>query len=130
MNHINNGIHKHGLNIFNNSKKIIAPSDTGQYNFTVQNITKKNIKIDVFLEDINISKINMKYRLKQDGKYVIGNENIWENIEKIKLLQVDLNKNQLTVYTLDWKWEDSQEDTNIGINEAAKYTLQITVKGY
>lgn len=120
------------LDIFKNprydNKKIIAPSDTGKYDFFVENVAKKDIKINILLEDINPYKLNMKYRLKQEEKYVIGNENTWESIESMKLKEIKLSEKQIILYTLEWKLEDIPSDKIV--NKIADYSLQITINGY
>lgn len=120
------------LDIFENprydNKKIIAPSDTGKYKFFVENVTRKDIRISILLEDINPYKLNMKYRLKQEEKYIIGNENTWESIENIKINEIKFSQEQVMLYTLEWKLEDIAYDKLA--NKTTDYTLQITIKGY
>lgn len=70
--------------------------------------------------------INLKYRLKRNGKYIIGNDHSWVDVEELKTSYSELSGNSTDVYSLDWKWfDDDANDTVIGENMTSEYKLNI-----
>lgn len=119
------------LSIFNNYyyeyKPIIAPGVSGTYNFTVENISNNSCIYNLQFEEDNYYNINMVYKLKLNGKYISEDENMWLKINDIKIQDELLNGNKKNIYTLEWKWQDSENDTQIGITEGANYKLKVAV---
>ena len=79
------------------------------------------------MEDKNDKNINIKYRLKMNNTYIIGDENNWVSIEKMKLDNIYGLKDSKTIYALEWKWEDSDNDTQIAKEGLATYTVYIDI---
>jgi len=114
-------------NEYFNNNSIIAPGVSGKYNFTVENTSDSKFEYDlVFLEE-NPYKINMVYKLKVNGKYVVGNETEWVSYEKMNRAKVMLNATNTDLYTIEWKWEDAPNDTEIGQTEGANYKMNIRI---
>ena len=68
------------------------------------------------------------YRLKENGKYIIGGTN-WEYYDKIQLKDISLSANESDKYELEWMWvsEDNEADTNIGLMHGVDYNLTFKV---
>lgn len=119
------------LRIFNNYyfnyKPVIAPGVNGLYNFTIENISNSSCLYNVHFEEENKYNINMVYKLKLNGKYILGNENTWLELKELKLSDELLNGNTRNVYTLEWKWKDSDNDTQVGKNVEASYKINVIV---
>lgn len=126
-----NWVHETKLNIFNNEQynydKMIAPGSAGTYNFVIRGMNDAiNFKYKIEFEDSFSEKINMKFRLKQDGKYLEKNGEEWVDLSQINVYDLPLNGLDEHYYTLEWKWIDSEDDTQSGIN-GDYYTLLINI---
>lgn len=123
--HLNNK-----LKIFENpvydGESIIAPLSSNTYKFIIKNATGYVVdyKLD-FLEE-NQYNINMKYRLRKNGYYVAGNEEEWVSYEKLSVVFENISKGNVDNYELDWKWFESDNDTQIGAVDA-NYILTISI---
>lgn len=120
------------LNIFSNPayefKSIIAPLSSNVYQFVVRNSNDFPIQYELIVEEENEYNINMKYKLKKDGYYIIGDSDNWVTYEELKLYNNELMENSKNVYQLEWKWFESSNDTYIG--EVGKdYKLKISFDG-
>ncbi len=116
------------LNIFTRSiynvDGIIAPESENTYEFIVKNSTAYNIKYDIKFNETNLYDINMKYKLKKNGVYIIDHYvSASELIVSDQLLSTDSKD----TYHLEWKWISSSNDMSIGTNPNASYGLQIEV---
>ena len=73
--------------------------------------------------------INLKYRLKRNNTYVIGNDNTWVSANELKTEFNNINANASDNYSLDWQWvyDDGKdnEDTVVGENMTSNYKLNI-----
>ena len=111
--------------------KKIAPGVSGTYEFDVINNMNSNVEYKINTSNTNSSNINLKYRLKRDNEYVIGNESTWVSISGLNLTNVLLNSKSTHSYILEWKWpyEDGIDniDTQIGKDGNSKYELNISV---
>ncbi len=126
------------LRIFENPayqyQSIIAPGSSNSYNFIIRNNNKFDVVIDINMGEINKYNIPLKFRLKENGSYIIGNSDYWVSIEELNLKNIKLNTKQYNTYILDWKWEFSEsderdkEDTQIGFNATENYELFINIK--
>lgn len=119
------------LNIFCNpefgEKKMIAPQSYSTYNFKIENVTNNNIKYNISMEEINRFNINMKYKLKLDNIYIIGNKDEWVDAEKLNINDVIVTADSRNIYTLEWYWADAENDTDIGKAVYAEYKLNINI---
>lgn len=120
------------LNIFTNPayefKNIIAPLSTNVYQFIVRNNNDFNLNYSIVMDEVNEYGVNMKYRLKLDGRYVKGDSDNWVYYDELKLYDLKLASNSKNVYQLEWKWFESDNDTLIGSIDA-DYTLKIAFDG-
>ncbi|MBP3502078.1 MAG: hypothetical protein J6K42_01145 [Clostridia bacterium] len=118
----NLGIFKN--NYFGGENKI-APGISGNYEFKVENKCEYNMKYILRFEVQNESFVNLKYKIKRNGQYLNDD---YQYIEEIKLQENVIKYFGTDVYTIEWKWVDSENDTQIGENaENVKYNLKIAV---
>ena len=125
------------LNIFTNTTYYvvndkIAPLTENAYQFVIRNHNDFNIKYSLELNEENTYDVNMKYRLKLNGVYVAGNDDTWLTYDELNQYNIGLSANTHDVYTLDWKWFESKNDTEVGtnINSNYKLGLKITASEY
>ena len=69
----------------------------------------------------------MKYRLKLNNVYIVGDENNYEDLNKLSLEDIKILEKSKCLYTLEWKWEDSENDIEIAKNGLATYRLYIEI---
>ena len=105
----------------------IAPASENTYQFVIRNNNEFNIKYDLDLLEENKYNVNMKYRLKLNGVYVAGNDNEWLTYEELKQENIELTANTYDVYTLDWKWFEGSNDTEVGTNINSNYRLDLKI---
>ena len=105
----------------------IAPESSNTYEFIVRNNTSYNVKYSIDFDEENESNINMRYRLKKDGAYVVGNDTTWVRYNDLDLENITLNSSNDHIYYLEWKWFSSDNDTAIGANSSSKYKLNIVI---
>lgn len=119
------------LDIFKNSyfedKSIIAPGVKGNYSFTVENESDSNFIYNIVFTEENPYAINMVYKVKVNGQYVLGNDNNWVKQGVLSRSNLLLNAQSNDLYTIEWKWEDNYNDTQIGETEGAYYKMYIKV---
>lgn len=114
-------------NLNKNGEKIIWPGKSGTYSFIISNDSSQDIHYKISMQDKNDKNINIKYRLKMNNTYIIGDENNWVSIDKMKLDNIYGLKDSKTIYALEWKWEDSDNDTQIAKEGLATYTVYIDI---
>ena len=105
----------------------IAPTSENTYQFVIRNRNDFNIRYSLKAEETNIYNINMKYRLKRNGYYVVGNDNKYVTADEIEQYNIQLADNTYDVYTLDWKWFEGSNDTEIGEDISSYYKLNLEV---
>ena len=122
---------KNLLNIFTNPlfnmEKVIAPGSSNTYQFIIKNDTKYNITYKIKFIENNEYHINMKYKLRKDGLYIAGSEDNWVNYDELDISNLFLNSSSSNTYYLDWKWIDSDNDTDAGA-VIAPYELTIKIE--
>lgn len=116
-------------NKYFNDRSIIAPGISGTYYFTVENDTKSNWLYNVNFKEQNDYNVNMVYKIKLNGAYIFGDENSWYKNSDFSKLDLPLHSNTIDLYTVEWKWEDTDYDTQIGQTEGANYKLSVNVIG-
>ena len=117
------------LSIFNNNyfngENKIAPGISGTYEFKIENKSEYNMKYTISFEEQNEYGINLKYKIKRNGEYI--NES-YQSIEELNLNENIIDFFETDIYTIEWKWIENDNDTQIGENaENVKYNLRITV---
>lgn len=102
-------------NKYFNDKSIIAPGVEGDYSFTVENESESNFNYNIAFTEENPYNVNMVYKLKLNGEYVLGNENDWVKGADLSRKDIQLNAKTNDIYTVEWRWEDTDYDTEIGV---------------
>ena len=128
-----NYIYQNTLHIFTNPafefKNVIAPGSSNTYVFEVHNNSQINIKYDIETIEVNRYNINLKYRLKINNNYVVGNDDSWVSANKLRDIGRRLSSNSSHKYSLEWKWDyesgNDRNDTYIGENINEEYKLNI-----
>lgn len=106
-------------------KDKIAPGVEDTYTYTVECQGDYRMSYNMKFSDQNPHKINMKYKLKRNGQYVAGDENTWVTVEELSQAGMTIEPGTIDVFSLDWRWEDADNDTEIGRTEGAKYNITI-----
>lgn len=109
-----------------NSLEKIAPTSSNSYKFKVRNKTGNKVNYIIDFLEKNTANINMKYRLRKNDKYLAGSDSEWVNFEKLQIKEEGVASKQEDVYTLDWKWFESDNDTQIG-NDVPPYSIHINI---
>lgn len=120
------------LDIFKNVEyvetKLIYPGLSGVYNFNIENNTSKNIYYKLSSIIYNPHNVNMKYKLKRNGNYIVGSNDSYVNSSELTKEQLYLGAKTGDVYTLYWKWEDTQNDVQSS-NPISRGDYTLTLKG-
>lgn len=106
----------------------IEPGDHGTYDFTIDNNNKRNSIYDITFDENNEYSVNMLYKLKRNGYYIAGNEDTWVKYDSLNVKEKVLNKYSKDLYTIEWKWVDAENDTEVGRIKNATYKLSIYIK--
>ena len=120
------------LKIFENPiygfQEKIAPESSNSYAFNLINNNEFKVNCDVTFLESNVYNINMKYRLKQDGNYICGDNNTWITYTELEITDLILNENETMPYILEWKWFNNNSiDTQIGQTSGVQYNLSIHI---
>ncbi|MFQ9502066.1 MAG: hypothetical protein ACLR1U_05880 [Clostridia bacterium] len=105
----------------------IAPNSSNSYVFVVRNNNDFDIVVDFDIVEENNYDINMKYKLRSKGTYLVGNENTYEDVSKLNQQNITIKAKESISYILDWKWIDSENDTEIGETIDTNYKLTINI---
>lgn len=120
------------LRIFSNPayeyESMIAPGSMNSYAFVIRNNNNFDVVVDIGFKEENDKNINMQYKVRNNGSYLIGNRDNYELIEGKKITQIKLPAKSQKPYILDWKWIDSDNDTEIGLDADANYKLSIIIE--
>lgn len=126
------------IDIFNNEKydgrKIIAPSSRGSAKFGVKNVSNGDIIYDVGFTDQSNYLVNMKYKLKIDNIYIVGDKDHYVTLDQMKVNDITVINGSNNVFTIEWYWEDDDpRDVIVGMAEPTQYytlNLAITAREY
>lgn len=123
---------KKELDMFNNAyfndRAIIAPGVEGSYTFTVENKSSSKFNYQINFIEENPYNVNMVYKLKKNGEYIVGNESQWKDENELNVFNLKLDSVQRDVYTVEWRWEDTSYDTSIGVLDDAYYKMYVDVQ--
>ena len=105
----------------------IAPGVSNTYHFVVHNSSKMELKYYVEMYENSEYQVNLRYRLKRNNNYVIGNDNNWVTADELKTAFKNIKDSSSDNYSLDWKWFDNDNvaDTKAGKNMTSLYKLNI-----
>ena len=128
-----NYIYQQRLEIFTNAAfeytNKIAPGVSNTYQFVVHNSTNKKLNYYVQMYEESEYDINLKYRLRRNNDYVVGDDNTWVTANELKTAFSKIDSSSSDSYSLDWIWEFNDdkdaEDTLAGSNMESNYKLDI-----
>ena len=127
---------KQQLDIFESTYyggKVIAPGSKGTYSFLVQNQTELAATCQISFTEQNSAGAPIRYRLLENGNDLLGNNSTWLDVSGLEHVTRSFAPGEKTEYTLEWKWDttDDAADTLIGIaaRNGLTYTLNINVTG-
>lgn len=128
-------VYQKSLKIFENAAfeftNKIAPGVSNSYEFKVHNETDGAIRYSIEFIEKSEYDINMLYRLKRGGAYVVGSDTEWVRAVELNSALKDLAEDGVDGYILDWQWPyesgDDALDTMIGENMTSKYSLSIKI---
>ena len=128
-------VYQKSLKIFENPAfeytNKIAPGVSNSYEFKVHNETDGAIRYDIEFVEKSEYDINMLYRLRRGGAYVVGGDTKWVRAVELSSALKDLDADGVDGYVLDWQWpyESGNDalDTTIGENMTSKYSLSIKI---
>ena len=125
-------LYQQTLDIFKNSafknNNIIAPGSSNVYEFVVKNSSKKNAGYYLEMKEITEYPINIKYRLKCNGVFVVGDKDHWVTANELKTQYKTLKAGKSDNYSLDWCWfHDDENDTFVGSNMTSEYQLNVDI---
>lgn len=107
----------------------IAPGVSNTYSFVVHNNSEINVKYYLQMYKECDYDLDLRYRLKKNGKYVLGSDSAWVSADELKTEFSRLNSGKDDKYILDWKWEyesgKDNNDTYIGENMEDVYKLNV-----
>jgi hypothetical protein len=109
----------------------IAPGVSNSYDFKIHNETENAIRYNIQFAESSEYAINMLYRLKREGNYIVGNDTTWVKADELVSALKNLPMDSTDTYTLDWQWpyESGNDtlDTQIGESMTSEYSLEITI---
>lgn len=109
----------------------IAPGVSNSYDFRVHNTTLTPINYGVSFEEKSEYAINMHYRLKRNGLYIIGDDDTWVSASELVSTMIYLSGNATDEFTLDWEWPyeggTDEADTEAGEKMTSEYNLGIKI---
>ncbi len=125
-----NYVYQQKLNVFENPAyeytNKIAPGSHNTYQFIVHNSSEMDLRYRVEMYDQTQYKVNLKYRLKRNGEYILGSDNSWVTSSELITNFSRINSGTSDKYSLDWKWfDDDYNDTIAGKNMTELYKLYI-----
>ena len=119
------------LRIFSNPayeyESVIAPGSMNSYTFVVRNNNSFALEIDISFDIENEKNVNMLYKLRSEGDYYVGTIDEYDSIEDKTINKIKLPAKSQKAFILDWKWVDSDNDTEIGFDIDSTYKLIINI---
>lgn len=109
-------------------KSKIAPGISNMYRFIIKNNNNFDIIVNISMLEENPYNINMKYKLKSDNNYIVGDKQSYKKASELNIENIEIKSNESKEYNLEWKWIDSENDTKIGETIDANYKLTINVE--
>lgn len=109
---------------------IIYPGIENTYYFEFTNEKDFDVECSIEFEEVNIENIPIKYKLKENGKYIKGDKNTYVDYFELDTKNIIVKQNSQNIYELEWKWiEDTPNDNKYGdINNTITYKLRVTVE--
>lgn len=113
-------------------EQYIAPGYTNTYEYRVRNNNNFKVIYTMLFEEENDKNINMKYRLKKNNEFIVGDNDNWVDYSELNTTSIIIDENKVDTYLLDWKWVEGtfEDDTQYGISDIEiNYGLTIEIVG-
>lgn len=120
-----------------NSEKVIAPGTNNQYTFSLKNnengYVDYRMTVDAMFAGLpEDKKIPVEVRLSGAGGWLLGSDETWEPVEKLKGIEESgiLYKHESAIYVLEWRWpfESGQDELDTWLaNQTQDVTLTIRI---
>ena len=129
-------VYQRNLKIFENAAfeytNKIAPGVSNSYDFKVHNTMKRGVRYNISFDEDSEYTVNLKYRLKKGGSYVVGSDSEWVSASELSSSALTyLAGNSTDSYTLDWEWPyeggTDTADTEAGEKMTSEYSLGIKI---
>lgn len=105
----------------------IAPGVSNSYDFVIKNNNDFPVLVDISMKEVNPYSINMEYKLRSENSFLAGSSFKYVSVKKLSQKNIYLKSHSSKLYSLDWKWIDSDNDTEIGEAVNANYKLLVYV---
>lgn len=105
----------------------IAPGVSNSYDFVIKNNNDFPVLVDISMKEVNPYSINMEYKLRSENFFLAGSSFKYVSVKKLSQKNIYLKAHSSKLYSLDWKWIDSDNDTEIGEAVDANYKLLVYV---
>ena len=105
----------------------IAPGVSNSYDFVIKNNNDFPVLVDISMKEVNPYSINMEYKLRSENTFLAGSSFKYVSVNKLSQKNIYLKAHSSKLYSLDWKWIDSYNDTEIGEAIDANYKLLVYV---
>lgn len=105
----------------------IAPGVSNSYDFVIKNNNDFPVLVDISMKEVNPYSINMEYKLRSENSFLAGSPFKYVSVKKLSQKNIYLKAHSSKLYSLDWKWIDSDNDTEIGEAVDANYKLLVYV---
>ena len=105
----------------------IAPGVSNSYDFVIKNNNDFPVLVDISMKEVNPYSINMEYKLRSENSFLAGSSFKYVSVKKLSQKNIYLKAHSSKLYSLDWKWIDSYNDTEIGEAVDANYKLLVYV---
>lgn len=105
----------------------IAPGVSNSYDFVIKNNNDFPVLVDISMKEVNPYSINMEYKLRSENSFLAGASFKYVSVNKLSQKNIYLKAHSSKLYSLDWKWIDSYNDTEIGEAVDANYKLLVYV---
>lgn len=105
----------------------IAPGVSNSYDFVIKNNNDFPVLVDISMKEVNPYSINMEYKLRSENSFLAGSSFKYVSVKKLSQKNIYLKAHSSKLYSLDWKWIDSDNDTEIGEALDANYKLLVYV---
>ena len=108
--------------------KIIYPGRQSAYYFYIANTNDYTFTCSMDFTEVNLEDINMMYRLRFAN--ATNPNSPWLDIHEINHTNITVSANSKLLCVLEWKWQDADNDTEIGERGLATYKLIITFSDF
>lgn len=105
----------------------IAPGVSNSYDFVIKNNNDFPVLVDISMKEVNPYSINMEYKLRSENSFLAGSSFKYVSVKELSQKNIYLKAHSSKLYSLDWKWIDSYNDTEIGEAVDANYKLLVYV---